>query len=732
MLRPRDRFGLALLVMTLAAALSECARAWPAESPGGPFALLLVAQVLVLSAMWTAPVAGIMVAVAAAKRKWWPGEGTSTGGGKQETGNGKPEPDPVDVPGWTVWLGPVGFAMVTVGTGLLRWSQRAFVRQDLAAAVMPVALIVVFAAVAALALVAHRALGGRIARLPRWAVLAVAIGGVMIAGIVHLARFPAVLDDPLIPALIQVAVVVGLGALVFVQVRALPRRPGWIGIGAFAGVWLALFLVLLQGGRIAPLSYPVAAAALEQRGMAAARVAPLLGRLGDGDGDGFGRWFGGLDCDDGDPSVNPLAPDRPDDGIDQDCFDGDLAAAAVAADRAERARGRRPPARRVDSVLLVTVDALRADAVGFGGARKPSSPNLDRLARRSAVFTAAWSPAPMTRRAFPALLSGRYPSNVHWLDLETSYPYPVSHEDNLYLAEVLQSAGLKTAMAVPFNYAVNSRFDQGFEEKQVRPASRYKDEICGNLVVDDASKILGGWAAAAPAPRFFLWVHFYEAHFPYARHPQYRFGDEPHDRYLAEVRYIDEQVGRLLARLDELGLADTTAVVFTGDHGEEFGEHGGEAHGDLYPEDLRVPLLVHLPGAATRRIAGEVRLIDVAPTIADLLGIAPPPSFDGESLVPQLDGAPVPDRPMFAELIPDKKVPRRVVSIAAGGWQLIVDFALGTRELFDLEHDPTAQKNRLVEAPDRARELEVLLRRHMELRVGPLIVDSAKKKRAGR
>jgi arylsulfatase A-like enzyme len=720
-LRLRDRFALALLAMTLAAALGECARAWPGEAPGGPFVFLLLAQVMVLSALWTAPIALVMVGITAARRRWWR-QRTSTGSGNQEPGSSTWK--------WTVWLGPAGFLMVTLGTALLRWSQRAFVRQDLAAAVMPVALLAVFAAIGGLAVVAHRALGERIARLPRWALFAIAIGGVALAGIIHLARYPAVLDDPLIPTLIQIAVVVAAGVLVFVQVRALPRRPGWIGIGAFAGAWLALFLVLLWGGRIAPLSYPVASAALEQRGMAAARVAPLLGRLGDGDGDGFGRWFGGLDCDDGDPDINPLAKDVPGDGIDQDCFEGDLDPAALAADRAERARRRRPTQKRADNVLLITVDALRADAVGFGGAKKPSSPHLDRLAKRSAIFKDAWSPAPMTRKAFPALLSGRYPSNVHWLDLETKYPYPVSHEDNLYLAEVLEAAGLRTAMAVPFNYAVNSRFDQGFAAKQVRPASHYKDEICGNLVVDDAVHFLEGWAAAAPRPRFFLWVHFYEAHFPYARHPEYPFGDQPKDRYLSEVRYIDEQIGRLLQRLDELGLADTTAIVFTGDHGEEFGEHGGETHGDLYPEDLRVPLLVHLPGSAPRKIAGEARLVDVAPTIADLAGVAAPPSFDGESLVPQLDGAPVPDRPIFAELIPDKKVSRRVVTIGAGGWQLIVDFALGSRELFDLRADPTGQKNRLIDAPDRARELETLLRRHMALRVGPLVIDGAKPKAA--
>jgi choline-sulfatase len=486
-----------------------------------------------------------------------------------------------------------------------------------------------------------------------------------------------------------------------------------------------LLVVLAFGGQLAPASYPVATAALDGRGLMAARLAPLLGTIGDRDGDGFSRYFGGLDCDDGDASIHPLAHDVPGDGIDQDCFEGDLSLAAVAADRAERASRRRPPRQRVRNVVLITVDTLRADAVGFGGARLPSSPALDRLAGRSTVFESAWSHAPMTRRAFPALLAGRYPSNIHWLDLETSYPYPVSHPDNLYLAEVARDAGIRTAMAVPFNYAVNSRFDQGFEERQVRPASKYKDEINAHLVVDDAIGFLETWAAASPTPRFFLWVHFYEPHYPYVRHPAYKFGKGDFERYLSEVRYVDDQIGRLLVRLEELSLAGDTAIVFTSDHGEEFGEHGGEAHGDLYPEDLRVPLLVHVPGTEPRRVGPPARLIDVAPTVTELLGLAIPDDFDGESLVSVVEGGPMNARPVFAELVPDRKVPRRVLSFTSGGWHLMVDFALGARELYDLDSDPTAQRNRLIDAPGRARELEIELRRYMALRVGPLRITRA-------
>src|SRR5690349_13716740 len=401
--RWRDRFAVAWVVTTAIAALSELARAWPAQSPGAGFVGLVLAQALVYSARWTAPLCALLVGARWLLERFASTSTTTT----------------TSTSTWHVWIPVVGFAQVTAGTALLAWSAGAFVRQDLAAAVMPVALLIVFAVIAGAAWGAHLLLRARLARLPRWAILAIAIGGSVLAAIIHLVRFPAVLDDPLIPALLQVAVVLGVGVGMPV---VKPRAMRFAALG-LAATWLGLLLLLVFVGRVAPLSYPVAAAAIDQRGMMAARVAPLLVRLGDGDGDGFGRWFGGLDCDDGDAAVNPLAGDTPGDGVDSDCFEGDLTAGALAADRASRAP-RTPPRVRADSVLLITVDALRADAVGPHGKKKRSAtPNVDRLAARSTLFEDAWTQAPMTRRAFPALLAGRYPANIHWLDLQTKYPY---------------------------------------------------------------------------------------------------------------------------------------------------------------------------------------------------------------------------------------------------------------------------------------------------------------------
>jgi arylsulfatase A-like enzyme len=237
----------------------------------------------------------------------------------------------------------------------------------------------------------------------------------------------------------------------------------------------------------------------------------------------------------------------------------------------------------------------------------------------------------------------------------------------------------------------------------VRPASRYKDEICGNLVVDDAVGFLERWAIAAPRPRFFLWVHFYEAHYPYARHAAYRFGDEPRDRYLAEVRYVDEQIGRLLRRLDELGLADTTAIVFTGDHGEEFGEHGGRFHATtLYDEILRVPLVVHVSGRSAELVGVPVGCGDLLPTLLRLSGHEPGLTAYGEDALagassrPQVARTRRPGAPLFEP---------KAHAVVHRGHKLLFDAASGVVSYFDLTRDPFEQRPLSSVAPGMQREL---------------------------
>jgi arylsulfatase A-like enzyme len=585
---------------------------------------------------------------------------------------------------------------------------------------VPAIQLAAFAAIVAIVIALYRWQRSRLVRLPRAVQLAVIAGGAAAAAAGHLARFPVLLEDPRAPAALQlIAAALAAAATLAIPVARLPVQLGRRALIATASAVVLLLAAFVFAGRIAPGSYPVAAATIQARGLVAAQVAALTAGLGDRDGDGFAGLFGGMDCDDGDPEIHPLATDIPDNGVDEDCFEGDLSAEVLAADRQVRLARRRPPRQRARNLILITVDALRADAVGFGGAEHPSSPTMDGLAAGGATFARAYSQAPMTRRAFPALLAGRYPANIHWLDLESRYPYTVSHPDNLYLAEVARDAGLATGAVLGFAYARKAGFDQGFQERKVHRWGQVRSKRTGDRIVDDGIALIRQWRAGGD--RFLLWLHFYEAHHPYVRHAPYDFGDGDYERYLSEVRWIDAQLERLMAALVELGIEGETAVVFTGDHGEEFGEHGGEYHGDLYREDLHVPLLVAGPGIGARRLEAPVGLIDVAPTILELLGIEIPEAFDGDSLLPWIETGEEPDeRHVYAELIPDRRVKRRVATLIGRRWQLILDFELGNRELFDLEADPGAQINALAAAPEVARAMERRLRRRMALRIGPI------------
>lgn len=702
-----SRLAVAFLVALVVGCAIEIWRTWPSQSPGLALTAVLLLQIAALTALWAVPVAALATAVLALARR-----ATTTGRDLS----------------WLVLVPPGAFAWVTISQLLYRWGARAFMRQDLASAVVPVVQLAVLVALVWAGHLLHRVTHRWLGRIwPQVALLIfTALSVAFLAA--HVARFPAITQDAMFPVLAQLACTI----LIAIPGAALPDRwpalrRGWRSALGAAAVIAVLFVMVQSGSRLAPLSSLVAASALQQRGLAAARVVGLTRGIGDADGDDFSRYFGG-DCDDASASIHPLAKDIAGDGIDQDCFEGDESPDALARDAAERSARRGPVQQRARNVLFITVDALRADAVGFGGATYPTTPTLDALAARGAVFSRAYTAAPMTRRAFPSLLAGQYPSNIHWLDLQTNYQYPytVSAEDDVYMAEAAAQAGLKTACVLAFSYGKLGHFDQGFQTNIVHPASEFPRETNADMIVNEALRLLQRWRDDPAHPRFFLWLHFYEAHHPYERHPGIELGDSEKERYLAEVRWIDDQLARLFDGLTHLGLADDTAIVFTADHGEEFGEHGGTWHGDLYPEDLHVPLMVHVPGGAHRTIDAPVSLIDVAPTILDLLGVAVPAEYDGESLLPLIDGqTPPADRPVFAELFPDVRVPRRLVTLIERDWQLIVDFQLGVRELFDLRKDPAGLHNALIEAPGEARRLEQILRRHLARRVGPLQVSKA-------
>jgi arylsulfatase A-like enzyme len=441
---------------------------------------------------------------------------------------------------------------------------------------------------------------------------------------------------------------------------------------------------------------------VEQRSITGQRLVRFYQGITDRDGDGHSFAFGGTDCDDGNPTIHPGAPDERGDGVDSDCFAGD-GTPGLEDFVGDGAFARAPPQTRGKNVLFVLVDALRPDHLGAHGYPRDTSPNIDAFANRAVVFENARATSSRSVRSIPSMMTGLYASQIRY---GSEYLYPGVREENELLPEVLTANGYRVSASFGTEYfrPVHGFF-QGIEEVVQLDARGPR-----HAPTDRALEMLDR-LSASPQP-WFLWVYYFNVHLPYLRDGRAsRFGPEPVDAYDTEIGLADEQVGRLLQALEERGLREDTVVVLVSDHGEAFLEHNNLGHSfTLYEEELRSVLIIDAPGIDSRRVAEPVLLLDVAPTLRNLLGLPSPQRVVGRSLVPLMTGEETgrrtwTDRPLFAELLPDGLFPFDQKSVVLRDQKLIWWVREGRRELYDLRGDPAERRDL---ADDRVEDVERL------------------------
>jgi len=424
------------------------------------------------------------------------------------------------------------------------------------------------------------------------------------------------------------------------------------------------------------------------------------------------------------------------------------------------------------NVLLITIDCLRADAVGALGGQQPT-PSMDRLAGEALVFEQAVATGPDTSNSFAGILASNYPTTGGSVQNLGGRPS---------VAECFSAAGFRTAAfhSNPFLSAARS-YGRGFHvfSDSLPSAEGVGAKPEGDLWlrVPPVAARLGAhvarrcpwlfrllrrayrraflrsphlrlphepaetinrramqWLDGGGEP-FFLWLHYMDPHWPYAtglpglseeeraearrlcdralRQPGRLGGAEVvrlRELYAEEVQHLDRCLGELFDFMAQKELWQQTAVFLTADHGEAFTEHGSVVHGDLlYDELLRVPLMVKAPGISPARRGGVASLIDLAPTLCEVAGLEPPETFEGRSLLTGARAAAVAET-AYRLLVSDR--PRRV-AVRTPEWKLIVDCEAGTDALYHLATDPEEQHDVAAERPQEAARLRALAEQHL-------------------
>ncbi len=373
--------------------------------------------------------------------------------------------------------------------------------------------------------------------------------------------------------------------------------------------------------------------------------------------------------------------------------------------------GEAPPAERRPDVLFLTVDTLRADHLGFHGYPGPTSPQLDKFARESVVFENAIAQSSWTLASLASLMTSHWVGELGIRDFRSHLPTSATT-----LAEVLSDNGYETGavgshLVFLDKYGLRQGIADFDDELVLRDFGRSHRAISSKQISDKGL----AWMAERrdSAKPWFLWLHYFDPHVPYQEHPSVgdKFGTSPIGRYDGEIAFTDAQMGRVLrrAKASERPLV----VVFTADHGEEFNDHGKNSHGHtLYQELIHVPLFIRGPGLAPASIPDLVRLVDVMPTLFELLRIPldqRPTELVGQSLLPLTRGDTLEPQPSLSEL--RFHADTHVDALIRGRWKLIVPRTEAPVELYDLEDNRKESKN----LAERRPKLVESLREQMDL-----------------
>jgi arylsulfatase A-like enzyme len=410
------------------------------------------------------------------------------------------------------------------------------------------------------------------------------------------------------------------------------------------------------------------------------------------------------------------------------------------------------------NLILLTIDCLRADGVGCLGGPSDITPNIDRLARAGALFSQAITNGPGTPESFPSIMTSTYalmnpnsgaaiPNNT-WVNLADKWPT---------IAEILHSRGFSTAAVNANPYLTSySNYNRGFDffddslswYKSNRVIQKLKEmgTLFGNkfLRADEVHQKAISWLKEScyDSKRFFLWLHYMDAHAVYnpkgisflkhieamrlerkmSRNPK-MFSKEELDKFIGyyhqEIKYTDREIGIFLDKLESMGISlENTFFVVTADHGEQFLEHGKWGHGRLYDEVLHVPLIVSGPGIEPHtHIKDQVTLLDLSPTMLDLLAVSKCDRFLGESLFPMIKGR---NKKRQTTHVISERVDQNF-SCRTSNWKYITDLEM-RNELYDLQNDPHEKQNVASQNPKKVKELGAIIEKHvlMEKQANPL------------